>query len=104
MMEAFGTGKQKCHCSIWIPMRKFSFDIYYLNCKYFCILQTLYFDHLFSYLGVSGRQFGRPISGQAEVIGENSISSTSQWISMEGLFIHKNEYDSRSSGHDPSEF
>ncbi|XP_026273162.1 stromal cell-derived factor 2 [Frankliniella occidentalis] len=56
-----------------------------------------------AYLGVSGRQFGRPISGQAEVVGEFSISSTAQWIAMEGLFIHKSELDSRTMGHDPSE-
>lgn len=55
------------------------------------------------YLGVSGRQFGRPISGQAEVIGESSMSSTSQWLAMEGLFIHKNDFDSKTIRHDPSE-
>lgn len=57
-----------------------------------------------AYLGVSGRQFGRPISGQSEIIGESSLSSTSQWLAMEGLFIHKSEFDSRTVGHDPSEF
>ncbi|KAK3924691.1 Stromal cell-derived factor 2-like protein 1 [Frankliniella fusca] len=67
--------------------------------------QEVSFQHVDTnaYLGVSGRQFGRPISGQAEVVGEFSISSTAQWMAMEGLFIHKNEFDSRTVGHDPSE-
>lgn len=65
--------------------------------------KNLFVLFCFSYLGVSGRQFGRPISGQSEVVGEHTLSSTSQWVAMEGLFIHKNEFDSRTVSHDPSE-
>lgn len=46
------------------------------------------------WLGVSGRQFGRPISGQLEVVGFNGIVSGVDWKTAEGVFIHPNEHGS----------
>lgn len=43
------------------------------------------------FLGASGRSFGRPISGQMEIVGLNSGSTGSEWQSVEGIFIHPNE-------------
>lgn len=46
------------------------------------------------WLGVSGRQFGRPISGQLEIVGFNGIVSGVDWKTAEGVFIHPNEQSS----------
>ncbi|CRK99550.1 CLUMA_CG012867, isoform A [Clunio marinus] len=43
------------------------------------------------YLAMSGRTFGRPISGQMEVCGIQSGKSGSEWQAIEGIFIHPNE-------------
>jgi dolichyl-phosphate-mannose--protein O-mannosyl transferase len=43
------------------------------------------------FLGVSGRSFGRPISGQMEVVGLNSGGTGSEWQTAEGIFIHPTE-------------
>lgn len=40
------------------------------------------------WLGVSGRSFGRPISGQQEIVGFNGIVSGVDWKAAEGVFIH----------------
>lgn len=40
------------------------------------------------FLGMSGRSFGRPISGQMEVVGLSSAYSGSEWMASEGMFIH----------------
>ncbi|XP_055853193.1 stromal cell-derived factor 2 [Episyrphus balteatus] len=39
------------------------------------------------YLGLSGRSFGRPISGQMEVVGFNNPQHGSRWTTAEGLFV-----------------
>lgn len=51
------------------------------------------------YLSVSGQTYGRPINGQMEVVGTNSVS-TSHWKAAEGLFIHKNEFDPKQMASD----
>ncbi|XP_070509953.1 stromal cell-derived factor 2 [Chironomus tepperi] len=43
------------------------------------------------FLGASGRSFGRPISGQMEIVGLNSGGTGSEWQSVEGIFIHPSE-------------
>lgn len=43
------------------------------------------------FLGMSGRSFGRPISGQMEVVGLNSGTTGSEWQSAEGIFIHPSD-------------
>lgn len=43
------------------------------------------------WLGVSGRSFGRPISGQQEIVGFNGIVSGVDWKAVEGVYIHQNE-------------
>lgn len=44
------------------------------------------------YLAVSGRSFGRPISGQMEVCAVNSGSASgTEWLAAEGIFLHPNE-------------
>jgi hypothetical protein len=43
------------------------------------------------FLGMSGRSFGRPISGQLEVCGLPNPYSGTDWIASEGLFIHPKE-------------
>lgn len=40
------------------------------------------------YLSVSGRTFGRPISGQMEIVGVGSASGSVHWQTMEGIFLH----------------
>lgn len=51
------------------------------------------FKHLDTqkFLGMSGRSFGRPISGQMEVVGLSSPYTGSEWLASEGLFIHPKE-------------
>lgn len=43
------------------------------------------------FLGMSGRSFGRPISGQMEVCGLTSGNTGSEWQTAEGIFVHPNE-------------
>lgn len=38
-----------------------------------------------------GRSFGRPISGQQEIVGFNGIVSGVDWKTAEGVFIHPPE-------------
>uniref|UniRef100_T1H413 MIR domain-containing protein n=1 Tax=Megaselia scalaris TaxID=36166 RepID=T1H413_MEGSC len=44
-----------------------------------------------AYLGMSGRTFGRPISGQMEVVGYSSAQHGTKWTTAEGLFISPSE-------------
>lgn len=39
------------------------------------------------FLGLSGRSFGRPISGQMEVVGFNNPQHGTRWTTAEGLFV-----------------
>lgn len=39
------------------------------------------------YLSMSGRSFGRPISGQMEVVGVSKLAHGTRWTTAEGLFI-----------------
>jgi dolichyl-phosphate-mannose--protein O-mannosyl transferase len=43
------------------------------------------------FLGASGRSFGRPISGQMEIVGLNSGGTGSEWNTAEGIFFHPSE-------------
>lgn len=43
------------------------------------------------FLAMSGRSFGRPISGQMEVCGVTNGNTGSEWQAAEGIFIHQNE-------------
>lgn len=54
-----------------------------------------------TYLGVSGRVYGTPIPGQAEVIGEYSSDSLPhvQWVTAEGVFIHPNDFKALHHAH-----
>ncbi|TMW48218.1 hypothetical protein DOY81_006689 [Sarcophaga bullata] len=40
-----------------------------------------------AYLSMSGRSFGRPISGQMEVVGVSNPSHGTRWTTAEGLYI-----------------
>jgi len=46
-----------------------------------------------AYLGMSGRSYGRPISGQMEVVGMTSPQHGTRWTTAEGLFISPKEKD-----------
>lgn len=39
------------------------------------------------WLSLSGQSFGRPISGQMEVIGATYADSSSYWKAQEGVFV-----------------
>lgn len=43
------------------------------------------------FLGMSGRSFGRPISGQMEVCGLPTGNTGSEWQAAEGIFIHPSD-------------
>ena len=43
------------------------------------------------FLAMSGRSFGRPIAGQMEVCGQNSGNTGTEWMAVEGVFLHPNE-------------
>ncbi|KAG7199350.1 hypothetical protein KM043_018194 [Ampulex compressa] len=46
-----------------------------------------------TYLAVSGRTYGNPISGQIEIVAEYAPSSPHvQWITTEGAFIHPSNF------------
>uniref|UniRef100_A0A915DKR8 MIR domain-containing protein n=1 Tax=Ditylenchus dipsaci TaxID=166011 RepID=A0A915DKR8_9BILA len=47
------------------------------------------------YLATSGQQYGRPISGQREIVAANSAGHEALWTTAEGIFIK-----SSSEGHD----
>ncbi|XP_023947941.1 stromal cell-derived factor 2 [Bicyclus anynana] len=45
-----------------------------------------------AYLAGSGRTFGRPISGQGEIVGVSSqYGAYTDWQSQEGLFVHPSD-------------
>lgn len=46
------------------------------------------------FLGLSGRSFGRPISGQMEVVGFNNPQHGTRWTTAEGLYIVPQEKES----------
>ncbi|CCD65180.1 MIR domain-containing protein [Caenorhabditis elegans] len=46
-----------------------------------------------SYLSLSGQQFGRPIHGQREVVGTDSITGGSAWKVAEGIYIKHQQKD-----------
>ncbi|XP_011252672.1 stromal cell-derived factor 2 [Camponotus floridanus] len=53
-----------------------------------------------TYLAVSGRGYGAPISGHIEVVGEYSANNPhTQWMTMEGLFIHPNDFNAQHHRH-----
>ncbi|CAL1676023.1 unnamed protein product [Lasius platythorax] len=53
-----------------------------------------------TYLAVSGRAYSAPISGQIEVIGDYSPNNPhTQWTTMEGLFIHPNDFKAQHYRH-----
>ncbi|CAD6196281.1 unnamed protein product [Caenorhabditis auriculariae] len=44
------------------------------------------------YLALSGQQFGRPISGQREVVGTDSLTNGGVWKAAEGVYVvHQNK-------------
>lgn len=43
------------------------------------------------FLAMSGRSFGRPISGQMEVCGLPNGNTGSEWKAAEGIFVHPSE-------------
>nr|XP_012149047.1 PREDICTED: stromal cell-derived factor 2 isoform X2 [Megachile rotundata] len=53
-----------------------------------------------TYLAVTGRVYGNPISGQTEVVGEYSPSSPHvEWVTAEGVFIHPNDFKAQHHAH-----
>lgn len=46
-----------------------------------------------TYLSLSGQQFGRPIHGQREVVGTDSITGGSAWKVAEGIYIKHQQKD-----------
>ncbi|XP_032689369.1 stromal cell-derived factor 2-like isoform X1 [Odontomachus brunneus] len=53
-----------------------------------------------TYLSVSGRVYGSPISGQMEIVGEYSPNSPhTQWKAMEGMFIHPTDFKAQHYHH-----
>ncbi|XP_037948234.1 stromal cell-derived factor 2, partial [Teleopsis dalmanni] len=40
-----------------------------------------------AYLAMSGKSYGRPISGQMEIVGVHSMHHGTRWTTAEGLFI-----------------
>lgn len=53
------------------------------------------FKHLDTevYLAVSGHTYGRPISGQMEIIGTTYSDSSTYWVVKEGVFVKPNEVE-----------
>ena len=49
------------------------------------------------YLAPSGKEFGRPISGQMEIVASKS---NSKWKAMEGVFVKPTMGDDEDAGHD----
>ncbi|VDM98750.1 unnamed protein product [Thelazia callipaeda] len=43
------------------------------------------------FLGVSGQTFGRPISGQYEVVGTTSSQNSALWAAVEGVFMVRSD-------------
>lgn len=56
--------------------------------------------YIFRYLAVSGRSYGAPISGHIEVVGDYSVNAHTQWMAMEGLFIHPNDFSAQHHRYD----
>ncbi|XP_029672029.1 stromal cell-derived factor 2 isoform X1 [Formica exsecta] len=53
-----------------------------------------------TYLAVSGRTYGAPISGQMEVICEYSSNNPhTQWTTVEGMFVHPNDFNAQHHRH-----
>jgi len=55
--------------------------------------ESIQFKHVDTdaYLSASGNTYGRPISGQMEIVGLSNSDSSSHWTAMEGIFIHPTE-------------
>jgi len=52
------------------------------------------------YLAMSGHSFGRPISGQMEVVGRDSPDSSCKWTVHEGVYIKPSENHRHAARHD----
>ena len=53
-----------------------------------------------TYLAVSGRVYSNLITGQTEVVGEySSTSSHVEWVTTEGVFIHPNDFKAQHHAH-----
>ncbi|XP_014474558.1 PREDICTED: stromal cell-derived factor 2 [Dinoponera quadriceps] len=53
-----------------------------------------------TFLSVSGRVYGSPISGQMEIVGEYSSNSPhTMWKAMEGMFIHPSDFKAQHHHH-----
>ncbi|XP_037080260.1 stromal cell-derived factor 2-like [Pollicipes pollicipes] len=53
-----------------------------------------------AYLAMSGHSFGRPISGQMEVVGITSPDTTAKWKVQEGVYIKPASDHHHNDGHD----
>jgi len=66
--------------------------------------QAVQFKHVDTgvYLGSSGQTFGRPISGQMEIIGTTRPDGTTKWRTQEGIYIHPSDFNPKRQqmGHD----
>ncbi|VDK19918.1 unnamed protein product [Anisakis simplex] len=51
------------------------------------------------FLASSGQLYGRPISGQGEIVGVSSPGSSCYWITSEGVYMSKSKEPSSTSSH-----
>ena len=58
---------------------------------------SIYHPETNKYLAPSGREFGRPISGQMEIVASKS---NSKWKAMEGVFVKPTMNDDDDLNHD----
>jgi hypothetical protein len=65
---------------------------FYLIREFDLILVQFRHEDTRQFLAISGRTFGRPISGQMEVCGVNSGSASgTEWQTAEGIFLRPSE-------------
>jgi len=58
---------------------------------------SIYHPETNKYLAPSGKEFGRPISGQMEIVASKT---NSKWKAMEGVFVKPTMGEDEDSGHD----
>jgi len=72
-------------------------DIWTVVCEgdYWQRDQTVMIKHVDTgvFLGASGHTFGRPISGQMEIVGVTVPDVSTKWKAAEGVFIHPTDFN-----------
>ena len=54
-----------------------------------------------AFLASSGQSYGRPISGQLEIIGLSRNDFSAKWQAAEGLFVHQSSFNPKQHHHRP---